>query len=149
MVFVNCSKEDVIHLLTVKEIAQTEKDDAVLKKLSKTDKYSMQVVEDTRVLCKDVKWPFPEFFRTKQLAGTTTICSILDTHILKRHYISDVLERYENTIRLHVKNCHTCKLTNDTSTSMGNSLLSLSSNTLVKHCMWTSLDLTLSKVKMG
>ena len=36
MVFANRSEEDVIYLLTVKEFAQAQKDDAVLKKLSKT-----------------------------------------------------------------------------------------------------------------
>jgi hypothetical protein len=55
MVFANCSEEDVIYPLTVKKIAQAQKDDLVLKKLSKTDKYSTQLVEDTQILCKDVK----------------------------------------------------------------------------------------------
>jgi hypothetical protein len=36
-VFANHSKEDVIYPLTVKEIAQAQEDDSVLKKLSKTD----------------------------------------------------------------------------------------------------------------
>jgi hypothetical protein len=44
MVFANRSEEDVIYPLTVKEIAQAQKDDTVLKKLSKTDKYSTQLV---------------------------------------------------------------------------------------------------------
>ena len=61
MVFANHSKEDVIQPLTVKEIAQAQKDDAVLKKLSKTDKYSTQLVEDTQVLCKDGKIVTPKF----------------------------------------------------------------------------------------
>ena len=39
MVFTNCSEEDTINHLTVKEIAQAQEDDAVLKNLSKTDKY--------------------------------------------------------------------------------------------------------------
>ena len=47
MAFTNCSEEDVIYPLTVKEIAQAQKDYAFLKKLSKTDKYSTQLVEDT------------------------------------------------------------------------------------------------------
>jgi hypothetical protein len=59
LVFANRSKEDVIYPLTVKEIAQAHKDDAVLKKLSKHDKYSTQVVEDTQVLCKDSKMVIP------------------------------------------------------------------------------------------
>ena len=37
MVFANCSKEDVIYPLTVKEIAQALEDNSVLKKLSKPD----------------------------------------------------------------------------------------------------------------
>ena len=40
MVFANHSKEDVIYPSTVQEIAQAQEDDVVLKKLSKTDKYS-------------------------------------------------------------------------------------------------------------
>ena len=49
MVFANPSKDDVIFPLTVKEIAQAQEDNFVLKKLSKTDKYSTQLVEDTQV----------------------------------------------------------------------------------------------------
>ena len=41
MVFVNCSEENVIYPLTVKEIAQAQEDDLVLKKLSKTDKFPL------------------------------------------------------------------------------------------------------------
>jgi hypothetical protein len=44
MVFNNCSKEDAIYPLTVKEIAQAQKDDAVLKKPSKIDKYFTKLV---------------------------------------------------------------------------------------------------------
>ena len=42
MVFANCSNKDVIYPLTVNKIAQAQKDNAVLKKLSKIDKYSTQ-----------------------------------------------------------------------------------------------------------
>eukprot|EP00804_Cyclotella_cryptica_P004274 CCRYP_013473-RA/>CCRYP_013473-RA protein AED:0.30 eAED:0.53 QI:0/0/0/1/0/0/2/0/121 len=40
LVFANCSEEDVIYPLKVKEIAQAQTTDATLKKLSKHDKYS-------------------------------------------------------------------------------------------------------------
>ena len=53
MVFANHGKEDVIYPITVKKIAQAQEDDTVLKKLSKTAKYSTQFVEDTQVFCKD------------------------------------------------------------------------------------------------
>ena len=51
MVFANCSKEDVIYPLTVKEIALAQERDLVLKKLTKMEKYSTHLVEDTEVLC--------------------------------------------------------------------------------------------------
>jgi hypothetical protein len=35
MVFANCNQEDVMYPLTVKEIAKAQKDNVVLKKLSK------------------------------------------------------------------------------------------------------------------
>ena len=47
MVFANRSEEDVFYPLTVKEIAQAQKHDAILKKLHKHDKYSNQLAEDT------------------------------------------------------------------------------------------------------
>jgi hypothetical protein len=59
MVFANCIEEDVFYPLIVKEIAQAQKVNAVLKKLSKTNKYSPQLVEDTQVLCNDGKIVIP------------------------------------------------------------------------------------------
>jgi hypothetical protein len=63
MVFANWSEEDVIYPLTVKEIVQAQEDNAVLKKLCKTDKYSTQLVDDTQDLCKMANWASPKFFR--------------------------------------------------------------------------------------
>ncbi len=47
MVFANRSKEDVIYPLTLKEIALAQERDLVLKKLTKMEKYSTHLVEDT------------------------------------------------------------------------------------------------------
>ena len=68
MVFANCSKEDVIYPLTVKEIALAQVDDLVLKKLSKTDKYSTQLVEDTQVLCKNGKMVIPKVLQHRAVS---------------------------------------------------------------------------------
>ena len=54
MVYANWSKEYVIYPLTGKEIA-TPKDKTVLSILYKHDKNSIQLVEDTELLCKDGK----------------------------------------------------------------------------------------------
>jgi hypothetical protein len=50
MLFANHSEEDMIYLLRVKEIAHAQEEDAVLKKLSKTDTYSTLLIDDTEVL---------------------------------------------------------------------------------------------------
>jgi hypothetical protein len=98
IVFANCSEEDVIYPLIVQEIAQSQKDNTVLKKLSKTDKYSTQLIEDTQVLCKHGKMVIhSKSFCTEQLAGITTTCSILDIITC-----SNVLERYE---KYHLITC--------------------------------------------
>ena len=47
MVFANCSEVDVINPLTVKENALAQDRYLVLKKLSKIDKYSTHLIEDT------------------------------------------------------------------------------------------------------
>jgi hypothetical protein len=65
MLFTNHSKEDVIYPLTVKEVARAQEDDLVLKKLSKTDKYSTQLAEDTKDLCKDGKMVIPKVFQRR------------------------------------------------------------------------------------
>ncbi len=59
MVLANCSKEDVIFPLTVKEIALAQERDLVLKKLPKMEKDLTHLVEDTEVLCKDGKMFIP------------------------------------------------------------------------------------------
>ena len=59
MVFANCSNQNVIYPFTAKEIAQAQRDNTVLKKLSKHEKYCTQLVEDTQLLCKDGKVVIP------------------------------------------------------------------------------------------
>ena len=65
MVFSKCSKEDVIYPLIVKEIALAQANDFFLKKLSKTDKYSTQLVENTQVLCKDGEMVIPNVLQRR------------------------------------------------------------------------------------
>ena len=59
-VFANCSDDEEIYPLTVKEIAQEQKKDQSLRKLTKEDKYKLQLVENTEVLCKDGKLVIPK-----------------------------------------------------------------------------------------
>ena len=68
MVFDNCSKEDVIYPITVKEIALAEERDLVLKKLTKMEKYSTHLVEDTEVLFKDGKMVIPKVLQHRAVS---------------------------------------------------------------------------------
>ncbi len=58
-------KEDIIYPLTVKEIALAQKRDLVLKKLTKMEKNSTHLVEDTNVLCKDGKMVIPKVLQRR------------------------------------------------------------------------------------
>ena len=69
MVFANCSKEDVIYPLTVKEIPFAQERYLVLKKLTKMEKYSTHLVEDTEVLCKDGKMVIPKVLQRRTLVS--------------------------------------------------------------------------------
>ncbi len=120
MVFVNCSKEDAIYPLTVKEIAQTQIDDKSLEKLKKHDKYTNQLIEDTLFFCKDGRMVIP-----KNLQHQAVSCY----HHYLQHPRHTPLEEMlcaaiyrkgmQNTIRLHVKYCQ------DMSKRMENSQQSL------------------------
>ena len=59
LVFANSNKEEVIYPLMVKEIAQAQQDDPNLQALAAKDKYTMKLVENTKVLCKDDKLVIP------------------------------------------------------------------------------------------
>ena len=124
MVFANRSKENVIYPLTVKEIAQAQEDDLVLKKLSKTDKYSTQLVEDTQVWCKDGKMVIPKVLQRRAVSWYHHYLQHPGhTRLEETLHAAMYWKGMRNTIRSHVKNCQTC--------------LSLSSQTLGKHCVWT------------
>ncbi len=68
MMLANHSKEDVIYPLTVKEIALAQERDLVLKKLTKMEKYSTHLVEDTIVLCKDGKMAIPKVLQHRAVS---------------------------------------------------------------------------------
>ena len=59
LVFANSNEEEVIYPLTVKEIAQAQQDNPNLQALAAKDKYTMKLVENTKVLCKDDKLVIP------------------------------------------------------------------------------------------
>ncbi len=150
MVFANCSKEDVIYPLTVKEIALAQERDLVLKKLIKMEKYSTHLVEDTEVLCKDGKMVIPKVLQRRavswhhhylQYPGHTHLEETL--HAASIEQVCKTPSDHMSKTVVHVKS------TKDTSTSMENSLQSLSSQTFGRHYVKNLLGHTLSKAIIG
>jgi hypothetical protein len=111
MVFTNCSKEDVIYPLTVKEIAQAQENDSVLKKLSKTDKYSTQLVEDTQVQCKDGKMVIPKVLQCRAVSWYHH-CLQHPGHTCLEETLHAAMywKGMRKTIQSHVKNCGACQV---------------------------------------
>ena len=60
IVFANCSEEDKMYPLTVREITGAQETDAALKKWISSEKYKKLLVENTLVLCKDGKLVIPK-----------------------------------------------------------------------------------------
>ena len=54
-VFANCSEESEVYPLTIKEIAEEQKSDKVIKALKLKEKYETCLVENIELLCKDGK----------------------------------------------------------------------------------------------
>jgi hypothetical protein len=59
-VFANRSDDDEIYTLTVKEISQEQRKDKAICALTKEEAYKVQLVENTKVLCKDGKLVIPK-----------------------------------------------------------------------------------------
>jgi hypothetical protein len=111
MVFANRSKEDVMYPLTVKEIAQAQEDDAVLKKLCKTDKYSTQLVKDTQVLCKDDKMVIPKVLQRRAVCWYHHYLQHPGhTRLEEMIHAAMYWKGMRATIQLHVKNCCKCQV---------------------------------------
>ena len=59
-VFANCSDEEEIYPLTVKEIAEAQSKDKAIKELKILEKYEILLIENMQILCKDGKLVIPK-----------------------------------------------------------------------------------------
>jgi hypothetical protein len=70
-VFANCSKEEEIYPLTVKEIVEAQKLDRLFKATTLKEKNEKTFIENTSVFCKNGKL-VPSHSSTVPLVGITT-----------------------------------------------------------------------------
>ena len=111
LVFANRSEEEAIFPLTVSEIAESQSKDKGMNKLAKKEKYTFQLVENTKVLCKDGKLVIPNDLQHRAISWY---------HHYLQHPGSTRLEEtirasmywkgMRPTIRSYVKKCKTCQI---------------------------------------
>ena len=63
--FANCSKDEEVFPLTVKEIAEEQHNDNSLRALLSDDDYEMLLKENTKVLCKNGKLVISKSFQSQ------------------------------------------------------------------------------------
>ena len=111
LVFANSKEEEVIYPFMVKEIAQAQQDDPNLQALAAKDKYTMKLIENTKVLCKDDKLVIPAALHHRAVSwyhhylqhpGNTR----LEETLRAAMYWTNM----RTTVRSYVKNCRSCQI---------------------------------------
>ncbi len=111
LVFANSNEEEVIYPLTVKEIAQAQQEDPNLQALAAKDKYTMKLVENTKVLSKNDKLVIPAalhhqavswYHHYLQHPGSTRL---EETLCIAMYWKGMCL-----TVWSYAKNCKTCQV---------------------------------------
>ena len=100
LVFANCSKEEVIYLLTVNEIAEAQLSDLSIQKLASDKRYTMRtaMVLPTALRHRAISW----YHHYLQHPGATRLEEVLRAAI----YWTGM----RTTIWKYVKNCHKCQV---------------------------------------
>jgi hypothetical protein len=84
LVFANCSKENAMYLLTIREIAESQSAGITMEQLRTKPGYSVQLVESTMILCKDGKLVIPRIQKIEQLLGIIITSNTSDQLVSKR-----------------------------------------------------------------
>jgi hypothetical protein len=115
-VFANCSEEDEIYLLTVKEIVKAQKADTNLKHFFKSNavlnkRLELQLIENKSCICHKERLVIPKPLQS---------CAVMWYHRYLQHHGHTHLEEtmkaaiywkgMRNTIRSKTKSCKTCQV---------------------------------------
>jgi hypothetical protein len=141
-VFANQDDEYVIYPLTTREIAEAQKDDIELNTMADKCGYTMQLVENTKVLCEDGKMVIPTSLQQ---------CAVAWYHHYLQHpgnmcleetlHLSMYWKGLRKTVNSHVKKCHRCQVNKRRNHKYGKhpaKLAITTSTSLGKHYVWTS-----------
>ena len=111
LVFANQDDEEAIYPLTTWEIAEAQKHDIELNTMTDKHGYTTQLVENTKVLCKNSKMVIPQSLQK---------CAVAWYHHYLQHPGNTCLEEtlrlsmywkgLRKTVQSHVKTCRSCQV---------------------------------------
>ena len=110
-VFANRSEESEVYPLTIKEIAEEQKSDKVIKALKLKEKYETCLVENIELLCKDGK---PVISKSLQHRAVAWYHHYLQhpghTRLEETLKAAMYWTGMRHTVRKYVKNCRSCQI---------------------------------------
>ena len=110
-VFASQDDEEAIYPLTTREIAEAQKHDIELN--TKTDKngYTIQLVENTKILCKNGKMVIPKSLQKRAVAWYHHYLQHPgNTRLEETLRLSMYWKGLRKTVQSHVKKCHSCQV---------------------------------------
>ena len=111
LVFVNQDDEDAIYPLTTREIAEAQKHDVELNTMTEKYGYTTQLVENTKVLCKDNKMVIPTSLQHRAVAWYHHYLQHPGNMCLEETlYLSMYWKGLRKTVQSHVTKCHSCQV---------------------------------------
>ena len=109
-VFANCSDEEEIYPLTVKEIAEAQKKDKAMKQLKISEKYKILLIENLQVLCKDGKLVIPKSLQHRAVSWYHHYLQHPGHSRLEEMMRATIYWKgMQTTIQSYVKKCHSCQ----------------------------------------
>jgi hypothetical protein len=107
----NQDDEDAIYPLTTREIAVAQKHDTELNPIAKKYGYTIQPVENTKVLCKDGKMVIPASLQQHAVAWYHHYLQHPgNTHLEETLCLSTYWKGLRKTVKSHVNKCHSCQV---------------------------------------
>ena len=111
LVFANQDDEDAIYPLTTREIAEAQKHDNELNNMTDEHGYMTQLVENTKVLCKNGKMVIPKSLQQRAVAWYHHYLQHPgNTRLEETLRLSMYWKGLRKTVQSHVKKCHSCQV---------------------------------------
>ena len=105
LVFANQYDEHAIYPLATREIAEEQKHDIELNTMTNKDGYTTQLVENTKVLCKNGKIVIPKSLQKRAVAWYHHYLQYPEkTHLEETLHLSMYWKGLRKTVQSHVKN---------------------------------------------